>query len=470
MMREGDWGLFKKLFAIFWAIGMVAYLYGWVDYYILGDQRVGWNSWLLLPLLNAIGQVGLSAAVLAAVCVIGKGLLARAPAPATAEPRGESTGAAPASESSCASPLHDVSSGRATAPISNSGEVPMYFRRPLHNLSGVLRPLPTQRYIMMTMGGYWPVIDKLHNGHLGVVTRDSDFHVGERGRLIFVHSPDGGESWSHSIVISQEGSDNRNPAFGVTSKGTLLASFIKQVNYTEGRYDVVKAQPTPLYVSRSDDHGLTWTTDAANVDGGELIVSSPFGKMITRDDGGFMMTYYVGGTVYHITSRDDGLTWTTPTVIAEGGYNETALCNLGGGGILAVMRGDEEGSLSQVRSEDDGATWSEPEQLTGPTEHPGDVIRLQDGRLLLTYGRRTTPFGILGLVSRDDGRTWDTDNRLLLVADSGNDQGYPSNIQRDDGAIVTVYYSDMHIARRRPRPEIIGIHGAAVIYRPEDLP
>ena len=48
MMREGDWGLFKKLFAIFWAIGMVAYLYGWVDYYILGDQRVGWNSWLLL--------------------------------------------------------------------------------------------------------------------------------------------------------------------------------------------------------------------------------------------------------------------------------------------------------------------------------------------------------------------------------------------------------------------------------------
>ena len=470
MIREADWGLFKKLFPIFWAIGMVAYLYGWVDYYLVGAQSVGWNSWLLLPLMNAIGQIGLSAAALAAVCAIGKGLLGKAPAPATAEPEGESTVAAPASESCCAAHRHGVSSGRATAPISNSGEVPMYFRRPLHNLSGVLRPLPTQRYIMMTMGGYWPVIDKLHNGHLGVVTRDSDFHVGERGRLIFVHSPDGGESWSHSIVISQEGSDNRNPAFGVTSKGTLLASFIKQVNYTEGQYDVVKAQPTPLYVSRSDDHGLTWTTDAATVDGGELIVSSPFGKMIPRADGSVMMTYYQDATVYHITSHDDGLTWSAPTMICDGGFNETSLCDLGGGAILAVMRSDGEGSLSQVRSEDDGATWSEPEQLTGPTEHPGDVIRLQDGRLLLTYGRRTTPFGILGLVSRDDGRTWDTDNRLLLVADSGNDQGYPSNIQRDDGAIVTVYYSDMHIARRRPRPEIIGIHGAAVIYRPEDLP
>ncbi len=469
MLREADWDLFKKLFPIFWAIGMVAYLYGWVDYYLVGPQSVGWNSWLLLPLMNAIGQIGLSAAVLAAVSAIGKGLLVKPPAPATEEPGGESTSAAPASESSCAAHSHDVSSGRATAPISTR-EATMYYRRPLHNLSGVLRPLPTERYIMMTMGGYWPVIDKLHNGHLGVVTRDSDFHVGERGRLIFVHSPDGGESWSHSIVISQEGSDNRNPAFGVTPKGTLLASFIKQVNYTDGQYDIVKAQPTPLYVSRSDDHGLTWTTDIASVDGGERIVSSPFGKMITLDDGGFMMTYYLGGSVYHIVSHDDGLTWSAPTTICDGGFNETALCNLGGGGILAVMRSGDEGFLSQVRSEDGGATWSEPEQLTGPTEHPGDVIRLQDGRLLLTYGRRTTPFGILGLVSRDDGRTWDTENRLLLVADSGNDQGYPSNIQRDDGAIVTVYYSDMHIARRRPRPEIIGIHGAAVIYRPEDLP
>ena len=324
---------------------------------------------------------------------------------------------------------------------------------------------------MMTMGGYWPVIQKLSNGHLGVATRDSDFHIGERGRLVFVHSPDGGESWSHSIVISQEGSDNRNPAFGVSSIGTLLISFIKQVHYTDGILDMEGRMPIPLYVARSEDQGQTWTTELAKVGGqGEFIVRSPYGKMITRSDGGIMMHYYCDGVTGFITSHDDGRTWSGPTVIADGGFNETGLCDLGDGKFLAVFRSDEEGALWQAHSDDDGATWSEPVQLTEPTEHPCDVIKLADGRVLLTYGRRTTPFGILGLVSHDDGRTWDENNRLLLVADAGNDLGYPSNIQRDDGAIVTVYYSDQLIIRRRRSPEILGIHGAAVIYRPEDLP
>ena len=65
----------------------------------------------------------------------------------------------------------------------------MYYRRELPIMSAVYRPLEARRFVMMTMGGYWPVIDKLQNGHLGVVTRDGDFHGGERGRVVFVASP-----------------------------------------------------------------------------------------------------------------------------------------------------------------------------------------------------------------------------------------------------------------------------------------
>ena len=103
----------------------------------------------------------------------------------------------------------------------------MYFRKPMPVASSVYRTLDTRRYMMMPMGGFWPVIQKLPNGHLGVVTRDGDFHVGERGRLVFVTSPDGGESWSHATVISEDGRDNRNPALGARGgDGTLPAGGI----------------------------------------------------------------------------------------------------------------------------------------------------------------------------------------------------------------------------------------------------
>jgi hypothetical protein len=43
-------------------------------------------------------------------------------------------------------------------------------------------PLETRRFVMMTIGGYWPVILKLPNGDPGVVTGDGVFQGGERGR------------------------------------------------------------------------------------------------------------------------------------------------------------------------------------------------------------------------------------------------------------------------------------------------
>ena len=297
---------------------------------------------------------------------------------------------------------------------------------------------------------------------------------------MFVASPDGGESWSHATVISGEGSDNRNPAFGVAADGTLIASFIKQVNYIDGNYDFdmktsPHAQPTPLYVSRSEDNGANWSTSLAVVDGQESWpVSSPFGKIVTLPDGTNLMCYYHPSTSgvatsFLIRSHDGGRTWGDCVTMAEG-YGEQAICHLGGDRFLAMLRGTTDFTgLAQIDSNDGGYTWTEPRRITANMEHPGDVIRLLDGRLLLTYGRRVTPWGIQGMISTDDGKTWDGDNRILLTADSGIDQGYPSTIQRGDGTIVTVYYSsELHISRR-PRPEILGIHGAAVIYRPEDL-
>ena len=73
------------------------------------------------------------------------------------------------------------------------------------------------------------------------------------------------------------------------------------------------------------------------------------------------------------------------------------------------------------------------------TGNPPSLIRLKDGRLCLTYGRRAPPFGIRARLSNDGGHTWGTE--VILRADGGGpDVGYPRTVQRRDGNLVTVYY------------------------------
>jgi hypothetical protein len=94
----------------------------------------------------------------------------------------------------------------------------------------------------------------------------------------------------------------------------------------------------------------------------------------------------------------------------------------------------------QAFSEDGGKTWRTVK--TDIVGHPpSSVIRLQDGRLLLTYGYRHPPFGIRAVVSENDGRTWRTDRTFVLRADGDNfDLGYPRSVQLADGTVVTIYY------------------------------
>jgi hypothetical protein len=117
--------------------------------------------------------------------------------------------------------------------------------------------------------------------------------------------------------------------------------------------------------------------------------------------------------------------------------------------VTAVRCRGEQGAFETAkcwidvyRSQDDGATWrhlGRPAPDTGRGGNPPAMIRLQDGRLCLCYGRRAPPYGIRARLSADGGQTWGAE--IVLREDGGNhDLGYPRVIQRPDGAIVTAYY------------------------------
>jgi hypothetical protein len=71
-------------------------------------------------------------------------------------------------------------------------------------------------------------------------------------------------------------------------------------------------------------------------------------------------------------------------------------------------------------------------------KHPGDLVRWNDGRLLLTYGNRTSPGGIDVRLSDDEGHTWSGPWR---VADCEGDRSYPSSVQLPDGQVLTGFYA-----------------------------
>lgn len=96
-------------------------------------------------------------------------------------------------------------------------------------------------------------------------------------------------------------------------------------------------------------------------------------------------------------------------------------------------------------SENNGDSWQHLGVVVPDTGrgNPPALIRLRDGRLVLTYGYRAEPFGIRARISEDEGKSWGDD--IILRSDGGNwDLGYTRTVERPDGKLVTVYYYNDH--------------------------
>jgi hypothetical protein len=117
--------------------------------------------------------------------------------------------------------------------------------------------------------------------------------------------------------------------------------------------------------------------------------------------------------------------------------------------LVAVRCCENPGSFAASRhwidlyaSDDAGTSWTylcRPVPDTGTGGNPPALTKLMDGRLCLTYGYRSEPFGIRARLSQDGGNTWSHD--IILRDDGGcHDLGYPRTVQRPDGALVTAYY------------------------------
>lgn len=302
----------------------------------------------------------------------------------------------------------------------------------------------------------WPNLKMLPNGDCVAFLYNRPSHGREEGDLECWGSIDGAKTWKYrgTPALHEPKTVRMNAAVGFDKNNELLVICSGWSDLPiEGQvrvYDMpFRSGICDPWVCRSSDGGKTWKIDKTAFpltapDGG---VNIPFGDIVMGADGTLRAAAYSvknvvgkagGESLYIYRSSDNGVTWGDPVALDHSATrNETALIHLGGGQWLAASRENGNG-LHLYVSNDDGQTWTHRSQVTTEEKQPAHILKLDDGRLVLTYGNRMENKGVEAVISRDNGVTW---SKPLRLVDFVGDGGYPSSVQRADGQVLTVFYA-----------------------------
>jgi len=323
----------------------------------------------------------------------------------------------------------------------------------------------------------WPTLTRRSNGQLLVVwSGGRQQHVCPFGRVDMMRSDDDGDHWTWPRTLLDGPIDDRDAGMLETAKGTLLVTTFTSLAYVD--YELKKAlgnrgsdQGWPesklqkwlaaherltaeqrqnelgQWMIRSTDGGILWSERYPT------IVNSPHGP-IQLADGRLL---YAGVKLWDESrevgvcqSQDDGQTWQWLAAIptrpgdTSANYHELHAVQATDGRIIVHIRNHNTANnreTLQSESSDGGKSWTVPHSID-VWGLPSFLLRLRDGRLLMSYGYRRRPFGVQARTSEDSGTTW---SQPLSVAADGTsgDLGYPSTVELADGRLLTVWYERM---------------------------
>lgn len=323
----------------------------------------------------------------------------------------------------------------------------------------------------------WPTVGRRTNGELLVTCSGGrESHICPFGRVELIRSRDDGETWTWPRVLIDSAIDDRDSGVIETARGSLLVTTFSSLAYWDyemkdaeaaakkGESDWPKAKlrrwraahnrisadrrkgQLGCWMIRSTDGGVSWS------DRYRVPVNSPHGP-IQLSDGRLL---YAGKELWTSPNRigvaestDDGQSWRwLGRIHAREGddhndYHELHAVETADGRLIAQIRNHNKKSSRwtlQSESTDGGETWSTPRPITWGL--PSHLLRLNDDRLLMTYGHRRDPLGNQARVSEDGGRSWS--EPIVLYGDGASgDLGYPSTVQLGDGSLLTVWYEKL---------------------------
>ena len=318
----------------------------------------------------------------------------------------------------------------------------------------------------------WSTLARRKDGELLLVCSGGrENHVCPFGQVELMRSKDGGATWTYPRVLLDSPIDDRDAGILETAKGSLLATTFTSNAYDEyylkkGAHEKwpaerrarwlaahqrvpaeARAKELGTWMIRSTDGGVTWSPRY------DCLVNSPHGPVNLKDG----RLLYAGKNLWRkdtwigvCESKDDGQSWQRlaqiPTRKGDDpkNYHELHAVEATNGRLIVHIRNhnsNHAGETLQTESADGGKTWSAPHSI-GVWGLPSHLLRLQDGRLLMSYGHRRKPFGNQARVSADQGKTW-SEPMIISGDGAGGDLGYPTTVQLDNGSLVTVWYEKL---------------------------
>jgi hypothetical protein len=209
------------------------------------------------------------------------------------------------------------------------------------------------------------------------------------GAIVMKRSEDGGRNWSARLPVPESWSSSRE-----------VPTIFRVTRPDGGERLLLFSGLHPIRLSVSEDEGATWSELAPIGEFGGIVAMASLARLadgslmaLFHDDGRFLRGSGERGEfrVYRTLSRDGGLTWEEPEVVAA--RPDVDLCEPGrvrspdGSRIALLLRENRRARNSfVVFSDDEGRTWSEPREL--PASLTGDrhvAAYAPDGHLVVTF-------------------------------------------------------------------------------------
>ena len=332
----------------------------------------------------------------------------------------------------------------------------------------------------------WPNVGRLSNGTLMVVA--SGYRLGHKdpyGAITASYSTDDGVTWTKPEVIFDSPLDDRDPNIFVEGDTIFIGYFtqwdlyrpdnethaLESCSQWSDYYYSVTAEEIEKYGNPelngisdnyiiSHDGGKTWQY------GGKICAHTPKGVIKLQDGRYFYVTTHgvtphgaspdVTNKIAYITSTN--LTdWEDPVLLYDVSFIhracEPTAYQTASGRIIIMLRSKE--GFYQGWSDDNGKSFTALKLIDaseGAKGTPAHICQHSSGVLVMVYGHRTNPYGLVARLSYDNGETW---TEVIRLAEQGTswDLGYPSTIERKDGTLLTVWYACQDVSHRNT-----GIH------------